>query len=405
MKTIGIWGFGVVGRAALTFFKDAHVRVWDAQLLGEADIALIAEHGAVYDTGTLEDFLAACDKVLPSPGVPLGEHYKYSHKFLNELDIFGEHFSGTTIAITGTLGKTTVTNQLGLLLQMQWGEQVAIAGNIGVGMLEVLGSDARRVVLELSSFQLEHSRTFAPDIAIWTNFFENHLDRHGSLERYFNAKFNLLLHQRAGQVAIISPQVAQHELFEARAHELSCQVIVAPDYGNSLFPPGFHSNWCLIATTLNHLQLPCTYDTLSLAATTQEHRLELVATKNEIDFYNDSKATVPEATIGAILQLTAQGRPIIVILGGQSKGAQREQLREVVQNVPEIREVFCFGSERASFGVGKEYETLKQVFDAATAAAEPGDIVLFSPSGASFDLFNNYKERGAQFCALVVNYD
>ena len=401
MKTIGIWGFGIVGKAALTFFNNAHVQVWDAKKLGENDQALIAEHGATYAQCSLDEFLEQCDEVLPSPGVNLDAHAKYAHKFLNELDLFASSFRGKTIAITGTLGKTTVTSQLGLLLQMEWGAQVAIAGNIGVGMLAVPGSGATTCVLELSSFQLEHAQTFAPDIAIWTNIFPNHLDRHESVESYCNAKFNLLRNQRAGQVAIISEQVAQHELFKAREHELQCKVIVAPEYTNNLFPPGFRSNWCLMVTALNHLNLPCSYERLSLAATKQEHRLEHVATVNGVDYYNDSKATVPEATIGAIMQLAHLGRPIILILGGQSKGADRSQLRAVVHNTPEIREVFCFGGERASFEVAQGFATLGGVFHAAVAASEPGDVILFSPSGASFDLFANYKERGEAFCRLV----
>ncbi len=405
MKTIGIWGFGVVGKAALTFFTDARVLVWDEKELGEQDQQLIAQHGATYVHGTSDEFLDQCDEVLPSPGIAIGAHYKHSSKFLNELDLFANSFSGKTIAITGTLGKTTVTHQLGLLLQMEWGEQVAIAGNIGVGMLAVSHTQKKMCVLELSSFQLEHSRTLAPDIAIWTNIYPNHLDRHETHERYFNAKFRLLQNQRSGQVAIISPQVAQHELFKAREHELECQVIVAPAYDNSLFPPGFHSNWCLVAATLNHLNISCTYDKLSMVATNQEHRLQHVAQVDGVDFYNDSKATVPEATIGAIMQLTHLGRPIRVILGGQSKGADRAQLREVVHNTSEIAEVFCFGGERASFEVANEFATLGDAFSAAVAASQPGDIVLFSPSGASFDLYNNYKERGEAFCRLVKNIE
>ncbi len=456
-KTIGIWGFGIVGKAALRFLASEPAKpvlarfgiaghgdivVCDAAAIDTSRQKLIEQHGArLLPTSTpIETFLNTCDIVIPSPGIDLRPHCAYKHKFVSELDLFSVGYNNTTIAITGTLGKTTVTTQLGQVLShYASSQQVATAGNVGTGMLEVLCNQPHpdTCVLELSSFQLEHSTHFAPNLAIWTNFFPNHLDRHEKLEDYFTAKWQLLCHQRPGQPALVGLDIALSNFFSKRAKTLAStlsvvseravspaeraalapyvQHIYQPDsYGHFLLKDntavcslgdlpaiGFIANWLTLAAALDLLGLKVERKVLDAAAQPQQHRLALVHTTRGINFYNDSKATVPQATIAAIRALAKKRRSIILILGGTSKGADRTALRASVHNEPQIKEVFCFGAERATFGMGKQYKTLEKVVDAVMRIAVPGDSVLFSPSGASFDLFENYKARGARFVELV----
>ena len=198
-KKIGIWGLGIVGKSVLEY---AQRYTTDIQIMDKAQhpsIPVIAqtEHN-------IAQFLEHNDIIIASPGIMLHDYENYRHKFINELDIFAQEFDGTTIAITGTVGKTTVTS----LLQQCIPGSIA-AGNIGYGMLNLLNLQPipKQVVLELSSYQLQKAQCFAPAIAVWTNFYPNHLDHHKDEQEYFDAKCNMLTHQNADQYALLPYEI------------------------------------------------------------------------------------------------------------------------------------------------------------------------------------------------------
>ncbi len=212
MKKIGIWGLGKVGKSTIRFFSEnGLLSLLEAKELSKDDRSFCELHNVnvIRQNGnTVKTFLQNNDVILASPGIDLEPYPNYKHKFITELDLFALHFNKPTIAITGSLGKTTVTYLLHQLLNPS---TTALGGNIGIPMLDIIQqNNVKQAILEVSSFQLELSKQFAPDLAIWTNFYPNHLDRHKTLKDYFNAKYKLLEFQNKTQQTLVPI-----ELFDA----------------------------------------------------------------------------------------------------------------------------------------------------------------------------------------------
>ena len=502
MYNVGIVGFGVVGKSILSFLNekkgqavnhDDHeimrLSVWDARALSSEEQVFINDYGAaVIDPTqvTLEDFLKNNDYIVASPGIDLNDYQQYNNKFLCELDFFSTFFSKPVIAITGALGKTTTTKLLGKLtslvsylpvnknaankkskFQDYFSEKKAIVsaigGNIGIGMLDLVKQQESYDlgVLELSSFQLELNKKFAPDIALFTNFYANHLDRHKTLEAYFEAKFSIIRYQRSNQVAVLSLDLLTGEAAELMSKYLPvvksqlCFVaqelpdnkilekIKRPEISlffvkdNSLFMTlvcngvcgqevalfdlqvlptiTFLANWLQILTTLYVLgaDLPALEnifktDGQAFMLDDHHHRVEYFATINGVDFYNDSKSTVIQATQAAVERLASNNKPIILILGGLSKGVDRSPLIAYLKTVKNIKKIYCFGKDCDVFTDNflstscTYFPTLEETIQESTKTMKPGDQVLFSPSGSSYDLFKNYEHRGQVFKDLVL---
>ncbi len=443
-KRIGIWGFGIVGKAALKALKphSDQISVIDKRKLNDTESELLKKENVLtYSHDQLEKFLAEHDLILPSPGIDLRPYQQFSQKFISELDIFSLNFSAPIIAITGTVGKTTTTSLLAHVLEHA-GYKVCVGGNIGIGMLDLLHSEEKYdyAVLEVSSFQLELSKFFSPHLAIWTNFYPNHLDRHSTIQEYFNAKQNILLHQKETDYAILPLEIlgqlsaktdAQRIFFSTHTDkekfaklDPADRIIAVDDkslwcYQNNhvekitdltaIPDTTYQQNMLAIIAALTALKIPV--EKLFEAAptfTAHEHRLEKVTTINGVAFYNDSKSTIAQATIAAIDKL--QGRPVLLLLGGLSKGVDRSQLFKEIHG--KVTEIFCFGKEAdALYQAGtsaniacRRFENLETALQSAVVCAKPGDQILFSPAGSSFDLFSNYQERGKRFKELVETY-
>ena len=195
-KKIGIWGLGIVGKSAVRYFhqKKYTLEVLDKREPTAQEQEFLAQlHVPWYTQDQLIPFLERNDAILPSCGIDLRPYAKFEHKWLSELDLFGKECSKPIIAITGSVGKTTVTHLLSQLIAAN-GKKVFTGGNIGVGLLESIdaANQADIIVLEVSSFQLERCKSFAPHCAITTNIFANHLDRHGTFEDYVNSKMKIV---------------------------------------------------------------------------------------------------------------------------------------------------------------------------------------------------------------------
>ena len=458
MKTrMGIVGFGIVGKSVLRFLSrhgfrgrfpsDIDITIFDSRSLSCEESDLIEKYKAKHVADIeLERFISEQDFIVPSPGVDMRPYESTSRdKFVVELDLFSEVTRDFSIAITGSLGKTTVTGLIGSLIS-----DTSVCGNIGYPMLDVDGN----AILELSSFQLEYSNTFKPKIAVLTNLYPNHLNRHDGMEKYIDAKWNLFITQDETCNSILPLEILEGEYareFSTRCSQLDSKVcFVSKNRPNAdlldheliqnkkiFFIDGeqlyfalikngeicdeqlicsmkhfahttFVDNWLLaiVAAFLHGIEIETIIsrsrpENLCLIT---EHRLEHFATIDGVDYYNDSKATVIEATMAAVHKLSEKGRPIILILGGLSKGADRSPLTSFVQGNPSIKTVFAFGPECddfQNFGI-KTFSTLEEVINAVKKLALPGDQVLFSPSGASFDLFKNYMHRGDEFKSLLA---
>ena len=378
---IGIWGFGRVGQAAARFFTAHNISflVWDD--------ALTIPHSAK----SLDELLNTCDAILPSPGIDINPYLDQA-TWLNELDIFGHYFHKKIIAITGTVGKTTITTMITESLKNAGWRAIA-AGNIGVPCFDIIEkqNELDVVVLEVSSFQLEHCKTFTPDLAIWTNFFPNHIDRHKTIDNYFNAKLNLLVRQTKNQHAIL-PVDLKDKIPALEPHVY---------YVTEL---GLDQNKVITQKALEIV----TKKIHPVIYTPLEHRCEKIAIIKNATFINDSKSTTPQSTLAAIEQY--KDKKIILFLGGLSKGIDRTDL--IAQLKKYTIHVLCFGKEAEQLKKicdqfmisAASFATLDQAFKECTQIIDIYDCILFSPAGSSFDLFKNYEDRGLFFKNLVITY-
>ncbi|MFI5332937.1 MAG: UDP-N-acetylmuramoyl-L-alanine--D-glutamate ligase [Candidatus Babeliales bacterium] len=441
-KNIGIWGLGVVGTSAVRYLhaQGAHLQVLDNRILSGEETAFLAQYSiAWFNADKLLPFLEHNEFILPSPGIDLRPYAHYQSKWLSELDIFAAAYKKPIIAITGSIGKTSVTHLLSTILSTQF--QVATGGNIGTAMFDLLATPSDIAVLEVSSFQLDLCQSFAPDLAILTNFYPNHLDRHGTEDEYFRAKGKIFSQQKEHQKTLLplnlykkiyplgQPARANTAIFSlSRPTDMELTaidpalaifyiennyIVLHHNYGeqklialSDLPEASFIENWLIICSALHMLNVRLdSLGDIKNSLTVPEHRLEKVATINDIIFYNDSKSTTPQSTLAAITQL--QGKPIHLFVGGISKGIKREDF--IKQLHGQVKQVHCFGKEREQLYSwcmqaaipATCSTTLEEAFATCAKQSAPGEQIVFSPAGASFDLFKDYKERGNKFKDLV----
>lgn len=411
-KKVGIWGFGKTGQSVLAFIAPhaEKITIFESAPLSETQQALIKKYNAILvPNGHLDQFLEVNDIIIPSPGVDLRPYTQWSEKWISELDIFAANVTTKMIAITGSVGKTSTVTLLTELLN-RCDIPAAACGNIGTPLLDLIEDQNKYeyLVLELSSFQLELSHSFAPSLAAITNLFPNHLDRHGDLANYAQAKGQLLVHQQETDWAIIP-----FEFLEAFIPYTSHQKVLwlAEDTYLEIISPSltditFAQNWQLIFAILEQCGIqPETALAHCASLTIPEHRFEKVGIYNGITFYNDSKATIAESMLESVHRLKNQ--PIILFLGGVDKGVDRTQA--IAQLPKNVAHVFCFGKEAdvihqlcIQHGLeSSSHPTLESAWDLCKTTAQEGDNILFSPAGASYDLFKNYEERGNIFKKLV----
>jgi UDP-N-acetylmuramoylalanine--D-glutamate ligase len=341
-----------------------------------------------------------------------------------EINLLLERCRGAVFAVTGSVGKSTTCAMLHAILsddtagQEAGFERALLGGNIGRSLLdEVDGIDERTaVVLELSSFQLEALSKAAGSVrcAALTNIMPHHLQRHGTYEAYQNAKFRLFDLLTPGGVAITAAEdagIRDRIQSKARHHNAS---FVEGRLAASMYPlrlPGLHNQQNA------HMALK-----MAMSAGVSErqgrkvlagfgglaHRLEHVMTLDEVDFYNDSKATSPEAVRTAV---AAFDRPIVLMVGGKDIGDELNHIQDL--DGENVRAVIGFGEagkrlarllESAWGDQETSFRTIHSVAQAARTTrqiAHPGDVVLFSPGCPSYDAFVNYEERGSVFTEAV----
>ena len=442
-KKIGIWGFGVVGQFALTYFDQQNAT--RIHILDTKQIALPATQTptivTVQTQETIQYFLENNDIILASPGIKLHDYQQFAHKFINELDIIQDNTSCSIIAITGTVGKTSITHLLENIIKHSYQNTIA-AGNIGYPMLNLITNVQDIAIIELSSFQLQPIRSFAPNLAIITNFFPNHLDHHQSVEEYFAAKCNILKYQSENQLSLVPLDLvdkiaqiiplknnwtffsatkpaqeilenhAQHQIYYLEnkwiyyTHNNQTQQLFDC---NTLPALTFDDNWLVIVAACHLYGIDLT--TIAPVVkniTLPDHRVQNVGTSQGSNFYNDSKATVWQATLQAVQSMG--NKPIKLFVGGLSKGADRTPLFQALtgKNI----EIYAFGKEAQSlaqlcarFNIkNSAHATLDAAWQACINNLTTPHEILFSPGGSSFDLFADYKARGDYFTNLVKSF-
>jgi UDP-N-acetylmuramoylalanine--D-glutamate ligase len=382
----------------------------------------------------------------------------------SEIELVFARCRAPIVGITGSAGKTTTTTLVGKMLQAT-GRSVRVGGNIGVPLVEEIDrvQPDELVVLELSSFQLEALQQSAHVGAI-LNVTPNHLDRHPTFEHYRDSKFNLVQYQRPGDVAVLGsddPVAAslaercrgQIRWFSGRspvsigAFRHGDELIVRDQAGetafartNELLLPGAHNILNVLAAAAVARAVDASPEAIRSVTTTfpgVEHRLELVRDVAGVGYYNDSIATSPERAAAA---LRAFDRPVVLIAGGRSKHLPWDELTDLIldraravvtlgEMAEEIEAAIAAAVARRG-AAGHRFEALAQassnasatastssvagsvpvvrassLADAVTRARElarPGDAVLLSPAGTSFDAFRDFEDRGQQFKAIVT---
>jgi UDP-N-acetylmuramoylalanine--D-glutamate ligase len=363
--------------------------------------------------------------VVKSPGVPaqaeiIAAARKRGLPVLGEVELAWRLIPNEFIAVTGTNGKTTTTELIGHI-HREAGLPVAVAGNVGTALSSLVDQLALEatVVCEVSSFQLEDAVEFAPEGAVLLNIAPDHLDRHGTLAAYTEAKLRVFAHQGNDDVAVAPLGLGvedlggcarrvcfgdgpQAELSDRAGHLWWAEEpLIAVE---ELALRGLHNRRNAMAAAAICLARGVEPDAVRTALRTfagVEHRLEDVATIDGVLYVNDSKATNVASTLVALESFG--GAPIHLILGGQGKGEDYEPLREPV--AVHARAVYLIGEEAERIGAvvgGERCGTLEQAVDAAAAAAQSGEVVLLSPACTSFDQFDDYEARGRAFKELVA---
>ena len=442
-KKVLVVGLGKSGLAAALFLRrrGAQVTVSDvrsAEALAK-DIPALLDEGIMVEAGGhgLLTFRRQ-DLIVVSPGVPLDTPELVQVKgfglpIIGELELAGRFLKGKIVAITGSNGKTTTTALLGEILKAG-GLAALVGGNIGVPVVSLIdeSTDATWSVLEVSSFQLESTQQFHPNIAVILNITPDHLDRHGTFEKYALAKEKIFAAQTADDCVVLNAdnlraaQAAARS--KAKVYWFSLEHAVdqgawleegfvvfraTPDGATEKIMPsraiplkGAHNVENVLAAVCAARLAGVAVEAIERAVEdfrAVEHRLEYVATLNGIEFYNDSKATNVDATAKAI---AAFSKGVHLILGGKDKNSDYTQLSTLLRE--RVLAVYTIGSAAAKIethlrGVVSMHScgTLDKAVGAAAAAAHPGEVVLLAPACSSFDQFENYEHRGRAFKDLV----
>jgi len=377
---------------------------------------------------------AAADMVVVSPGVPQESHYlqaarKAGREVITEIELASRFVTAPMVAITGTNGKTTTTTLTGEIFSA-CGYRTFVGGNIGNPLVELVegGEPVERVVVEISSFQLEWISSFRPRVAVLLNITEDHLDRYATFQEYIDAKVRIFENQDASDFAVLNvddpivaaiggriaatvfPMSQQRDLAEGIFHRDG--VITFRHHGRverfttgRFRITGVHNIENIMASLASTLLLGC--DAKRALAAVEgfgglPHRMELVRELAGVRYYEDSKAT----NVGSVEKALASFTSITLIAGGKDKGGSYGPLVPLVKE--RVRHMILIGEARermarelGSFTDTRMATTLEEAVQLAASLTKPGGVVLFSPACSSFDMFRDYEERALRFRAAV----
>jgi UDP-N-acetylmuramoylalanine--D-glutamate ligase len=405
----------------------------------------LAEFGITWALGGHPlELLDSTDVLCLSGGVPLtlpivAESVSRGIPLSNDSQIFMEVVPCKTIGITGSAGKTTTTTLVGRMAKNAKGQKAYVGGNIGDPLINYVDNMKADdvAILELSSFQLEQM-TLSPNIAAILNITPNHLDRHGTMEAYLAAKARILAFQSKDDVAVLGHDdkgswslrdQVKGKLFTFSLSDLDEGLdgtylhdgLLNLRDGKAYLPlimrekillRGDHNVMNALAAFAIGRAAGFPLDAMLEAIEDFRgvpHRLELVRELNGVRWYNDSIATAPERSMAAIHSFD---EPIVLMLGGRDKDLPWEELMKLVNERVDHVVLFGEAAEKiqkavAGLGSGKKrfsvarVNGLQEAVLKASEVAEPGDVVLLSPGGTSYDEFKDFAERGERFGTWV----
>jgi UDP-N-acetylmuramoylalanine--D-glutamate ligase len=442
MKRLVILGGGEsgVGTALLGKEKGYKVFVSDKGIIKEKYKKVLIHNEIEWEEHQhTEPKILNADVVMKSPGIPdkvsiVQQLIRKGIPVISEIEFAAQYTNATLIGITGSNGKTTTASLTYHILNQEL--NVGLAGNIGESFAkQVVENDYKNYVLEISSFQLDGTVDFKPKIAVITNITPDHLDRYDyQFEKYIASKFSIAKNQTKEDYLIydaddkvISNWLREHSIqstllpfsltkeVENGAYLDKENIIVTIDNNQIIMPTtnlsleGKHNiKNAMAASTVGHL-LKIRKQTIRESLENfqgVEHRLEYVLKINKVQYINDSKATNVNATYYALESMDA---PTIWIVGGEDKGNNYEELFPFVNE--KVKAIICLGVDneklkntfRGMVDIMVETQFMSEAIKIAYKVAETGDNVLLSPACASFDLFENYEDRGRQFKEAVRN--
>ncbi len=444
-KKVLVVGAGKSGLAAARFLagKKALVVLSDARspVYPGGELARLEEEGVLLALGGYPAVKPGLfDMVVLSPGVPLTEAPARDAKenaitLTGELELAYSFARAPIVAVTGTNGKTTTTTLIGEIFKKS-GLNTLVGGNIGLPLVNEVEqySSGSIIVAEVSSFQLETIISFKPKAAVILNITPDHLDRHGSMAGYVEAKARLFANQDPGDFTVLNyddpltaglgGKTGGCVIFFSRRHELESGVFVKSEKiivkngvhqqdicrVNEIGIPGAHNLENALAAVA--VAQAMGVDGSTVAGVLKEfkgvpHRLEFVAEVNGVKYINDSKGTNPSASIKA---LQSCGGPVVLIAGGKNKGSDfgefagfiKERARALVVLGQSAELIAAAARARGFTGIQKAADLTEAVV-LARRTARAGDTVLLSPACASWDMFKSFEERGDLFKKIVCN--
>ncbi|OOF06965.1 UDP-N-acetylmuramoyl-L-alanine--D-glutamate ligase [Salinivibrio sp. MA607] len=424
-KHIVVMGLGITGLSVVNFIArhhpDAMIRVMDSRQSppGEAQLPeTVARHTGSWHSA----WLASADLVVINPGISLATPvlapvHAAGTPIVGDIELFAWYCDKPAVAITGSNGKSTVTALVGEMAKAD-GINVGVGGNIGVAALDLLDKGHDLYVLELSSFQLETTKSLTLQGAAFLNFSEDHMDRYQSLADYRAAKCRIFTHATTliGNADDAQTQIDADMCLFGFSQGDYC---LGTDDGQAWLsaqgkPVLPVSSLSLVGrhNVANSLAAMALADSVGMSQPAQitalrtytglAHRCQKVAEHQGVIWVNDSKATNVASTLAALDGLEVSGY-LHLLVGGEGKGADFSVLQPALAKLP-VR-LYCFGKDQAQLAAldasAQCFDTLQQAIDAAATAATKGDMVLLSPACASLDQFTNFAARGQAFVAGV----
>lgn len=439
-----VFGTGISGIAAVGLLKATKTNIILYDSNANVDIDKIKEKlgdnfsGQVILGELSDDIIKRIDLVVLSPGVPIDHDIVNTFRNLS-VPIWGEvelaYFfeKGKVIAITGTNGKTTTTALVGEIFRSYY-EKVFVVGNIGIPYTgSTLGTSEDSVTIaEISSFQLETTHKFRPRVSAILNLTPDHLDRHYTMENYSKVKMNITKNQLEDDICVIN---YDDNLLVDLSKDIKCKKFYFSS--SKVLDTGIYLDKDnIIYSSSNQKEIVCNVSELkilgkhnyenvmaavlmSMAANIPmenirrvikdfkgvEHRIEYVATKNNVKYYNDSKGTNPEASIKAIESMQS---PTLLIAGGFDKGSSYDEWIKAFKG--KVKYLVLLGQTKDKIAQAARdngftniiiVDTLEEAVEACALNAEAFDSVLLSPACASWGMFKDYEERGNLFKEYV----
>lgn len=434
-KKVLVVGLGKTGEAVCSFLLQQGARVKVSEKVVFERLTKKADKwrkkGAIIEAGghRLKSFLEA-ELIVLSPGIPylpeIEAAKREGREIISEIELAFRFLRGKIIGITGTNGKSTTATLTHKILK-DGGLRSHLVGNIGDPLIRFVTKSRPDdiFVTELSSFQLRYIERFRANVSVFLNISPDHLDWHTSFDDYFDSKKNLILRQKKGDFAILNrddPRIwalrkdGNSELFAfsqrgkvSRGCWLDGNWLLLIDRRQEKLIKldeiplhGIHNRENIMAAALvgHVLGIPVSSIKKSIKAFRGlEHRLEKVLDIEGVVFYNDSKATNVDASLKSIQSFSD---PIVLLLGGRDKGGDFDLLRKPVKQ--KVKTIILIGEAADKIAKSlngtvplEKASDLKEAVRLAYSAAVPGEIVLLAPACTSFDMFNNFEERGKIF--------